>query len=51
MRYKFYREHKYVSFRFNELERLVARADFKRDEELNKVIDRTSAFQKRSDLN
>lgn len=37
MRYKFYREHKYVSFRFNELERLIARTDFRLDEELNKV--------------
>jgi iron-sulfur cluster repair protein YtfE (RIC family) len=37
MRYKFYREHKYVSFRFDELERLIARTDFRQDEELNKV--------------
>ncbi|HEV2600838.1 MAG TPA: hemerythrin domain-containing protein [Candidatus Babeliales bacterium] len=37
MRYKFYREHKYVSFRFDELERLVARTDFRSDEELNTV--------------
>lgn len=37
MRYKFYREHKYISFRFNELERLIAKADFKQEDELNNV--------------
>lgn len=37
MRYKFYREHKYVSFRFDELKRLIARAHFCQNEELNKV--------------
>jgi hypothetical protein len=37
MRYKFYREHKYVSFRFDELERLIARTDFRKETELNKV--------------
>jgi iron-sulfur cluster repair protein YtfE (RIC family) len=37
MRYKFYREHKYVSYRFDELERLIARADFRRNEELDRV--------------
>ena len=37
MRYKFYREHKYVSHRFNELERLVARTDFRQTEELNNI--------------
>lgn len=37
MRYKFYREHKYVSFKFNELERLIAKTDFKDIKELNKV--------------
>jgi len=37
MRYKFYREHKYVSFRFDELERLIAKTDFTQEEELNKV--------------
>jgi len=37
MRYKFYREHKYVSFRFDELERLIARTDFRQNEELNRV--------------
>lgn len=37
MRYKFYREHKYVSFRFNELERLIARTDFRQEQELNAV--------------
>lgn len=37
MRYKFYREHKYISFRFDELERLVARTDFRRDEELHSI--------------
>jgi hypothetical protein len=34
MRYKFYREHKYVSFRCNEVERLIAKADFSQDEEV-----------------
>lgn len=37
MRYKFYREHKYVSFRFNELERLIARTDFRNQDELTQV--------------
>jgi hemerythrin-like domain-containing protein len=29
MRYKFYREHKYVSFALNDLERWIAKADFR----------------------
>lgn len=33
-RYKFYREHKYVSHRFNEFERLAAKADFRNTDEL-----------------
>lgn len=37
MRYKFYREHKYISFRFDELERLIARADFRENNQLNKI--------------
>lgn len=37
MRYKFYREHKYVSFCFNELERLIARTDFRNEQEVNDV--------------
>jgi len=37
MRYKFYREHKYVSFRFNELERLIAQTDFTSDDALQNV--------------
>lgn len=37
MRYKFYREHKYVSFRFDELERLIAKTDFRQNDELNRV--------------
>lgn len=39
MRYKFYREHKYVSYALNELEREVAKADFtdpKQVQEINK---------------
>jgi len=38
MRYKFYREHKYVSFALNDLERLVAKTDFASDAELGKVV-------------
>ena len=34
MRYRFYREHKYISFALNELERLVARTDFRVDAEV-----------------
>ncbi len=37
MRYKFYREHKYVSHKFNELERLIAKTDFTDIEELKAV--------------
>ena len=47
MRYKFYREHKYVSYRFYELERLIARADFRQDTELNMV---TQEFEKLIEL-
>lgn len=37
MRYKFYREHKYVSAAFNDLERLVAKTDFRVSAEVEKV--------------
>lgn len=37
MRYKFYREHKYVSAAFNDLERLVAKTDFRVRSEVEKV--------------
>jgi hypothetical protein len=47
MRYKFYREHKYVSFRFDELERVIARADFRQNSELATVKE---AFEQLVDL-
>lgn len=34
MRVKFYREHKYVSAVLNDLERLIAKTDFRKDEEI-----------------
>lgn len=37
MRYQFYREHKYVSAALNDLERLIARADFCDEKDLEKV--------------
>jgi hemerythrin-like domain-containing protein len=37
MRYKFYREHKYVSFALNDLERLIAKTDFRTKAEIEKV--------------
>jgi hypothetical protein len=37
MRYRFYREHKYVSFELSELERLIAKTDFKDDAQVSKV--------------
>lgn len=38
-RYKFYREHKYVSFAMNDLERLIAKTDFCSPEEVEKVAE------------
>lgn len=38
MRYKFYREHKYVSFMLNELERLTAKTDFRVPSQTEKVV-------------
>lgn len=37
MRYQFYREHKYVSFALNDLERLVAKTDFRNQDETQKI--------------
>lgn len=39
MRYLFYREHKYVSAALNDLERLIAKTDFRRLEEVARVND------------
>ncbi len=39
MRVKLYREHKYVSFALNELERLIAKTDFTSDAALKQVQD------------
>lgn len=39
MRYKFYREHKYVSHRLNKLERLIAKTDFSVSQEVHHVQD------------
>ncbi len=43
VRYKFYREHKYLSFVLNDLERLVAKTNFQISEELEKVADQFKA--------
>lgn len=37
MRYKFYREHKYVSFALNDLERKIAKTNFRSLEEVEKI--------------
>jgi hypothetical protein len=37
MRYQFYREHKYVSFALNDLERRIAKADFRVFKEVEKI--------------
>lgn len=37
MRYKFYREHKYVSFALNNVERLIAKTDFRDRQEVDTV--------------
>lgn len=37
VRYKFYREHKYVSFALNDLERQIAKTDFRALKEVEKV--------------
>ncbi len=37
MRYKFYREHKYVSFALNDLERKIAKTNFRKLEEVEKI--------------
>jgi hypothetical protein len=47
MRYQFYREHKYVSAALNDLERLIAKTDFRNPEELNAVA---AEFQNLSEM-
>lgn len=47
MRYKFYREHKYISSRLNDLERLVAKTDFKNQDE---VIEVSNSFNAMGEL-
>lgn len=42
MRYQFYREHKYVSAALNDLERLIAKTDFRNQQEINRI---NSSFQ------
>lgn len=37
MRYKFYREHKYVSAALNDLERLIAKTDFRQHTEIENI--------------
>ena len=37
VRYKFYREHKYVSFALNDLERLIAKTDFRDSLEVERI--------------
>lgn len=44
MRYQFYREHKYVSAAVNDLERLIAKTDFRDAKEVQAVLDSFSAL-------
>lgn len=44
MRYRFYREHKYVSAALNDLERLIARADFRNRTDALKVKEQFNAL-------
>lgn len=39
MRYQFYREHKYVSHALNQLERLIAKTDFRESVQVQKVLE------------
>lgn len=43
-RYRFYREHKYVSFALNDLERLIAKTDFQVSSQVRKVEQEFSAI-------
>lgn len=43
VRYKFYREHKYLSFVLNDLERLIAKTNFQVPEEVEKVTEQFKA--------
>jgi len=43
VRYKFYREHKYLSFVLNNLERLIAKTNFQIPEEVTKVAEQFKA--------
>lgn len=44
-RYRFYRVHKFVSFELSELERLIARADFRKYSEVENVKQRLIALE------
>lgn len=44
MRYQFYREHKYVSALLNDVERLIAKTDFQKEEELKEVREQFEAL-------
>jgi hypothetical protein len=44
MRYRFYREHKYLIFLLFELERLIATTDFKVNEQVLKIKEKLSSF-------
>jgi hemerythrin-like domain-containing protein len=45
MRYRFYREHKYVSFELSELERLIAKTDFNDNAQVSKVKDQLLSLE------
>lgn len=47
MRYQFYREHKYVSAALNDVERLIAKADFRQLQEVTSV---NEAFQELKEM-
>jgi hemerythrin-like domain-containing protein len=43
-RYRFYREHKYVSFALNDLERLIAKTDFRASSQVEKIEQELSSI-------
>ncbi|MBI2792824.1 MAG: hypothetical protein HYX61_12780 [Gammaproteobacteria bacterium] len=44
MRYRFYREHKYLIFLLFELERLIAKTDFRVNDQILKIKEKLSSF-------
>lgn len=50
MRYQFYREHKYVSSALNDLERMIAKTDFRKAQEVVSVNEAFSVCQQKTGL-